>query len=201
MMRATVSFMLEQRTRGSVMLRPVRIAFTGTHRSGKSTLIERLAERLPRYLGVDEPYCLLEEEGYESASPPSIDDFAAQLDRSIASLQEGDADVLFDRCPVDILAYLLSHEDAASFDADEHQERIAAAMKTLDLIVFVPIESRDRIPVPSHEDHELRLAVHDKIEELLLEAGLAHGVEVLQIDGDVSARVQQVMRRVAAAGR
>ena len=181
----------------------MRIAFCGTHRSGKSTLIEQVGERLPRYTSVDEPYSLLEEEGYESADPPTIDDFAAQLDRSLAVMAEAaedDQDVLFDRCPVDILAYLLSHEDAASFDTDEPLERIAAAMKTLDLIVFVPIESRDRIPLPAHEDRELRLAVHEKLEELLLEAGLAHGVEVLQVEGDVHARVQQIMRRVIAAG-
>ena len=178
----------------------MRIAFCGTHRSGKSTLVEQVGERLPRYTSVDEPYSLLEEEGYESAHPPTIDDFAAQLDRSLASVGEGDQNVLFDRCPVDILAYLLSHEDAESFDTDEPLERIAAAMKTLDLIVFVPIERRDRIPLPAHEDRELRLAVHEKIEELLLEAGLAHGVEVLQVEGDVPARVQQILRAVAAAG-
>ena len=61
----------------------VRIAFSGSHRVGKSTLIERVAEALPSYAVVAEPYYLLEEEGYECSDPPSAEDFEAQLDRSI----------------------------------------------------------------------------------------------------------------------
>ena len=64
----------------------MRVAFSGTHRSGKSTLLEHVAERLPRYATVDEPYYLLEEEGYETAEEPSIQDFEAQLERSLSSL-------------------------------------------------------------------------------------------------------------------
>src|ERR1041384_2990821 len=90
----------------------MRIAFSGSHRVGKTTLVERVAERLPQYETVDEPYYLLEEDGYEAAEVPTIEDFEAQLVRSFAALGEPGRDVLFDRCPVDVLAYLLEHEDA-----------------------------------------------------------------------------------------
>src|SRR5688572_31487159 len=113
----------------------MRIAFSGTHRSGKSTLLEQVAERLPGHATVEEPYYLLEEEGYESAEEPSIPDFEAQLERSLSSLEEGRANVLFDRCPADILAYLLAHDESASFDAGEWLERAGDAMRTLDLVV------------------------------------------------------------------
>lgn len=36
----------------------MRIAVSGSHRTGKSTLIAELAALLPGYSTVDEPYCL-----------------------------------------------------------------------------------------------------------------------------------------------
>lgn len=77
----------------------MRIAFSGSHRVGKSTLVEAVAERLPRHATVDEPYALLEEEGYECPEVPALEDFEAQLERSLAALEGGKRDVLFDRCP------------------------------------------------------------------------------------------------------
>jgi predicted ATPase len=175
----------------------MRVAFSGTHRSGKSALIGELATLLPAYTTVDEPYYLLEEEGYEAAEHPSVEDFEAQLARSLVSLEEeAGANVLFDRCPADVLAYLRAHQDGAGFDADEWLERVTQAMRTLDLIVFVPVEEPDRIPVPAHEDREVRMAVHDAIEEMLLEQGYAFEVEVLRVQGDLPGRAQQVLHRI-----
>ena len=45
----------------------MRIAISGTHFSGKSTLVEALSEALPQYTIVEEPYYLLQEEGHEFA--------------------------------------------------------------------------------------------------------------------------------------
>ena len=174
----------------------VRIAFSGSHRVGKTTLVERVAERLPGYATVDEPYELLEEDGYEAAEVPTIEDFEAQLVRSLAALEEGGRDVLFDRCPVDVLAYLLEHDDARAFEAEEWLERIRDAVETLDLIVFVPIEELDRIALAPHEDAELRRAVHERLRDLLIDPALAVDVEVLTVAGDVRARVDQVLARV-----
>ena len=174
----------------------MRVAFSGTHRSGKSTLLEHVAGLLPGYATVDEPYHLLEEDGYETAAHPSIQDFEAQLVRSLSSLEEGSADVLFDRCPADILAYLLIHDDRATFRAGEWLERVSDAMKTLDLVVLVPVESPDRIPVPSHEDRGYRATVHEKLEALLIDSRLAGDVEVVRAEGDMRSRVRRVMSRI-----
>lgn len=174
----------------------VRIAFSGSHRVGKSTLVELVADALPRYTTVDEPYYLLEEEGYECSEPPSVEDFEAQLERSLVAVEEGEQNVLFDRCPADIFAYLLAHEDAGAFDADEWLERTRQAMQTLDLVVFVPIEERDRIALPAHEDGEYRLAVHEKLHHLLVDDALGFGTEVVTVHGDVRARVDEVMGRI-----
>ena len=53
----------------------MRIAVSGAHRTGKTTLIEELSRALPTYTVVDEPYHLLEEEGYEFEALPSVEDF------------------------------------------------------------------------------------------------------------------------------
>lgn len=174
----------------------MRIAFSGSHRVGKSTLVELVADALPRYSSVEEPYSLLEEEGYESAEEPSIDDFEAQLERSLEALESDEENVLFDRCPADILAYLLTHADAEAFDIDEWSDRVREAVQTLDLIVFVPIEDRDRIALPAHEDGAYRHAVHEKVQELLVDDPLGFHVDVLSVEGDERARVDQVLRRV-----
>ena len=177
----------------------MRIAFSGSHRVGKSTLLEHVADALPRYTSVDEPYYLLEEEGYECAEEPSLEDFEAQLERSLVAIEESEQNVLFDRCPADILAYLLAHEDCESFETDAWLDRIRDAIQTLDLVVFVPIEDRDRIALPAHEDGAHRLAVHERLHELLVDDMLGFEVEVLTVEGDVRSRVEQVMRRVDVA--
>lgn len=181
-------------------LRAVRIAFSGSHRVGKSTLVEHIAIALPAYTVVDEPYYLLEEDGHEMSEPPTLKDFVAQLERSVAALEAGEANVLFDRCPADILAYLLTHEDAAAFDADAWTERTRRAMQTLDLVVFVPIENPDRIPLQPHEDAALRRAVDEKLRELLMDDPFGFEAETMNVNGDVRTRAAQVMRRVVPMG-
>ena len=119
----------------------MRIAISGSHRTGKSTLLAELSAALPKYMVVEEPYEILAEDGYEFRDPPSLEDFEAQLEHSLASLEEAGRDVLFDRCPVDFLAYISLHEDAGAFDFDSWLPRVRAATQSLDLIVLVP--SRD----------------------------------------------------------
>jgi hypothetical protein len=174
----------------------VRIAVSGSHRVGKTTLIQHVAERLPGYATVDEPYYLLEDEGYELAEQPSLEDFEAQLVRSLAALDDAGPDVLFDRCPVDVLAYLLEHEDATGFDPDDWIEQIRDAVNTLDLVVFVPIEDLDRVALAAHEDAAHRLAVHDRLRDLLIDETLGADVEVLTVGGDVRARTDQLMAQI-----
>ncbi|MBN9684741.1 MULTISPECIES: AAA family ATPase [unclassified Corallococcus] len=175
----------------------MRIAMSGTHRVGKSTLIEDLGDDLPEYRAVDEPYHLLEEEGYAFASPPGLEDFVEQLRRSLDLLEEEDTrNILFDRCPLDFLGYLLAHEDADAFDVEEWLPRIRSTLQTLDFVVFVPIEERDRIRLPTHEDSQLRSDVDEKLAGILLDDPYELGVEVLSVHGSPAARVAQVLERL-----
>ena len=49
----------------------MRIGISGTHGTGKTTLAQALCGHLPGHVAADEPYWLLEAEGYEFGFPPS----------------------------------------------------------------------------------------------------------------------------------
>ena len=63
----------------------MRIAVSGAHRTGKTTLIDELLGALATFSAVDEPYCLLAEEGHAFAEMPCLEDFELQLERSTAA--------------------------------------------------------------------------------------------------------------------
>lgn len=176
----------------------MRIAFTGAHRTGKTTLIEALIERLPGYLWVTEPYHLMAEDGYAFCHPPSLDDFEAQLERSIGCLAEGDPNVLFDRCPLDILAYLLTHENGSAFVVAEWMERVRSAVDTLDLVVYVPIEEVDRIPYSTSDDDGNRASIDERLRDLVYGDALDLGVDVIEVEGDLPTRARRVLRQIEA---
>ncbi|MGC4087534.1 MAG: AAA family ATPase [Polyangiaceae bacterium] len=177
----------------------MRIAISGAHRTGKSTLVAELAARLPNYQSVDEPYNLLEEAGHEFAHPPSLEDFEAQLERSLGELNESEADVLFNRCPLDVLAYLLCHDDAESFDLDEWLPSIREAMEALDLVVFVPIEGQDRIKFSRSDDvGTSRASVDEALREMVLDDSLDLGLTALEVAGTPEERARAVLRTMQA---
>ena len=66
----------------------MRIGISGTHGTGKTTLAEAICAHLPGHVTADEPYYLLEEEGYEFGFPPSLDDYRVLLARSLRTLRE-----------------------------------------------------------------------------------------------------------------
>jgi predicted ATPase len=180
----------------------MRIAVSGTHFSGKSTLVEALSDALPEYTIVEEPYYLLLEEGYEFAELPSLEDFELQLERSIELLGENSPNVIFDRSPADILGYLLSHIDAEAFDLEKRLPRVQAAIRKLDLVVFLPIEEPDRVVLPLSQDAAYRQRVDEKLKEIFLENSFDLEVDVLEITGSPKARVERVLAHISKpAGR
>ena len=170
----------------------MRIAVSGSHRVGKSTLVAALGEVLSDHLIVDEPYHEMGEAGHLFAQPPSVDDFEDQLNHSIARLQEGWKSVIFDRCPVDLLAYLL--EEAPG--EEETWRRVGDAVRTLDLVVFVPIERPDRTSRLSQDEDESRWRVDQRLRDILLSDSLRFGIEATVVRGSVEERVATVLARL-----
>lgn len=170
----------------------MRIAISGSHLVGKTTLAEALADALPRYEFFAEPYHLLEEEGYEFAESPSIEDFELQLSRSFQCVQESGTNAIFDRCSLDILGYLLTHREADAFQLASWMPRIQDCTAKLDLIVFVPIEDPDRVAVPRSQA-TLRTDVDTALREIIVDNAYGFDVDVISATGTLKSRLQQVV--------
>lgn len=174
----------------------MRLAISGAHRTGKSTLVEDLRRNLPGYEAIEEPYSLLEETGHLFRHPPSIEDFELQLDGSIRSILAAPSNAIFDRCPADLLAYLAVHPDREGFDPDLWMPRVREAMNQLDLVVFVPIEHPDRIGPETETRPRWRRAVHEELRTILLDDPWDLRVVTMEVRGDHRERLNQVLRRL-----
>lgn len=172
----------------------MRVAFTGAHRVGKSTLVEAVAERLRGYEAFEEPYRVLEDEGYEFSDPPTVEDFERQLHQSVAMISEAPSKALFDRCPLDFVAYAQAIDDSA--DIDEWVDAAREALHMLDLVVFVPIETPDRVAVEAHEDRALRGRVDERLRSLILDDALGLGIETLEVTGTIEQRLSHVFAAI-----
>jgi hypothetical protein len=173
----------------------MRIGISGTHGTGKTTLAEALCAHLPGHVTADEPYYLLEEEGYEFGFPPSLEDYRALLARSVRSLSSPPLlpGVIFDRTPLDYLAYL----DATG--ADPLDEAGAAALRpalaSLDLLVITLITPETEQVLPAAEMPRLRSQMNDALLELLYNDPLnAWGdVPLLELNGPLDGRLDAVL--------
>jgi predicted ATPase len=170
----------------------VRVAFSGAHRTGKTTLVAALADRLPAYKAFDEPYRVLEEAGHEFSDPPSVEDYEQQLRTSLELVGAAPANALLDRCPLDLVAYLQAIAD--DFEIDDWLDDVRDAIARIDLIVVVSIETPDRIAVPEHEDRRLRRRVDERVQRLVLDDPFGFGAEALEVGGSLDERIRQVIR-------
>jgi hypothetical protein len=184
----------------------VRIAVSGAHHVGKTTLIEAFARAHPEYDAEPEPYHALSEAGAAFADPPTEDDYLEQLEHSTGRIEEraGEANVVFDRCPLDFVAYLqvLAVRAGEDFDFDDHREEVASALEGLDLIVFIPATDRsfdgDDIAYP-----KLRKAVDRRLQAILLEDELslfeAGKPRIVELSGPTEARLRDLSQLVGKA--
>jgi hypothetical protein len=172
----------------------VRIAVSGTHITGKSSLVEALGERLPHHTIVPEPYEVLGDRGYEFAHPPSVDDFVVQLKQSLITLRRRSPNLIFDRCPLDILGYISVSPEAGRFDFGAWRGPIARAMQSLDLVISLHADPAHDPAIPI-EDAALRLAVDDALRDIVDgdDFDLCGGVELLILDGPWDRRVGTVV--------
>ena len=162
----------------------MRIAISGTHCCGKSTLIDQFLTTHPEFRHEPEAFEALEDGGEVFSAEPSADDFVRQLEYCVNRLDQfGSGDnVIFERCPADYLAYLLALEtlgrDPNSRRLKERSIKIAKrGMQNLDVVVFVRPGDR-RYEVTDEEDPELRSTVDTHLETILLDN------EINLVDGD-----------------
>jgi len=176
----------------------VRIAVSGAHGTGKSTLIADLARNLPGYAVAEESYYALMAEGHAFAAQPSREELELLLERSCLTLIANDApNLLLDRCPADYLGYLVAAPGPLSDVLARWFERASAAMSTLDLVVFVPVEDPDRIDPSAIEHRRLRRRADDALREIVVEDTWGFIPDVIEVAGTTEERVKQVLDRFA----
>jgi hypothetical protein len=157
----------------------MRIAVSGTHCCGKTTLIDEFLLAHQEFAHEPEPYTVLQDDyGEVFAAEPSADDFYRQLEFNVSRLRRyrPGGRVIYERSPADFLAYLLALNDLGR---DEDALRLANSslgivregLRLLDMIVFLPINHRDGGVVPEGEDVELRREVNRRLEWILIEDG------------------------------
>ena len=87
----------------------MRIAISGTHGTGKSTLIDKFLRAHPHFVHEPEPYTVLVEDfGEEFSEEPCVEDFYRQLEFNVEGLKHHthEPHVIYERCPIDFLAYI-----------------------------------------------------------------------------------------------
>jgi len=177
----------------------VRIVVSGTHASGKSTLISDFAGRHPQFVVLTDPFESMD----EADDTPRAGMFAAQLRIAAERLTEdGPADVIAERGPLDFLAYLLALADLTGRPLDEDvlrlaTDRTAEALRTVDLLAVLPLTSADAIDVPTDEHLALREAMNDVLLELVDDSDIVGRTRVVELTGSPAQRLHALETLVA----
>ncbi|MDU1892521.1 MAG: hypothetical protein E6767_17690 [Dysgonomonas sp.] len=80
--------------------------------------------------------------GYIFPETPTIDDYLTQLEYSIKRITIKENNVIFDRCPIDLFAYIQATDKT---DLQPLYVKNQNIIDEIDLFVFVPIEEPDPI--------------------------------------------------------
>ena len=171
----------------------MRIVVSGTHGSGKSTLISDFASVRPDYIRLDDPY-----ESVDDADSAGIASFVAQFRVASARLRdEPTTSVIAERGPLDFLAYLVAFDTLGRGDTSAlvHSGLSTArrAMDTVDLVVVLPA---DTVDVPSDEDRSLRVAMADALLELVDDADITGPARVVELSGSPEARLAALLEEL-----
>ena len=153
----------------------MRIAVSGSHGTGKSTLIAAFLERRPQYVHEPEAYEILADDvdlaGDEGPLPEGLESLLRWTLEAVTRHAPG-ARVVHERSPVDYLAYAAASRrswppgDAADFIA-AFAPMVRDAVGHLDLIAFLPVTRSS--PGRTDEDPRFRRRVDRELRRALLD--------------------------------
>jgi hypothetical protein len=190
----------------------MRIAVSGSHGTGKSTLIAGFLAARPGYLHEAEAFeALADDIDLTDSEGPTAEGLEALLEHSISALlrHAAGASVVFERSPMDYLAYAAAARSsweagAAARFLDASVPRVREAARALDLIALVPL-SKDIPPRPGESpryrrrvDEALRRALLDDHYDLF---GAPGSPQVVELPAAPDRRLPELIRLATAASR
>jgi hypothetical protein len=155
----------------------MRIAVSGSHSTGKSTLIAAFLDRCPEYRHEPEAFEMLGDDvELTEAGEPAPEGLQALLQYTLSSTLGHAAGtcVVFERSPVDYLAYAAASRSRAwrgrlpGFLA-AHVPRVRAAIEHLDLIAYLPISESGPVRARPGENARFRRRVDERLRQALLD--------------------------------
>ncbi|WP_226530923.1 AAA family ATPase [Microbacterium paraoxydans] len=177
----------------------MRIVVSGTHASGKSTLIADFRSAHPEYLSFGDPFDDLEDLVGDPAGEAS---FVGQLRIADARLRAAarQPDVIAERGPLDFAAYLMALERLGRSTGALLPRAIEIAEDSLahvELVVLVPLDERRSIPVPDEEDPALREAMDQALLDLADDLEHDARARFLTVAGDGATRLATLVAAIA----
>lgn len=169
----------------------MRIAVSGSHSTGKSTLIAAFARKRPHYVFEPEAYeALADEVTLMPSEGPDPESLAALLEFTAAVLAEHSpgSSVIFERSPVDYLAYASATDSFTDSERAEFMREFAPvvrdAVRDLELIVLLPVSTQGPITSRPGEDEAFRQRVDDELRRALIDDDhdLFAGCDVLVVE-------------------
>ena len=139
----------------------------------------------------------------ELSLEPSLDSLLEQLDYSIEQLNQtvNEKNVIFDRCPIDFIAYSMINLEQDSIDINDSEigerfSEIKTALNTLDLILFLPITKENSIKYteenPAYRkaaDKYFKKIYRDEVCDIFPRYGHP---KIIEIWGDRAARIKKI---------
>jgi len=191
----------------------MRIAVSGTHSVGKSTLVWDLIKAFPGYVREEEPYralCKIYPIKFGQDSTRYCNGLQVYYALGRAQTYPKKARVIYDRCPVDFIPYSMYTARKGKTDIDRAfvkslVEPVRQSLRSLDLIVFVPISTRHPIHLEndgirpldkeyrSEVDRDFKRVYRTALYDLFKEPGAPR---VVEITGSREDRVAQLRRIV-----
>jgi len=152
----------------------MRIEVSGSHSTGKSTLVAAFVEKCPQYIYEPEAYELLADDiALTSAEGPDPEGLTALLEHTMSVLEnhQPGASVIFERSPIDYLAYAAATQSIPASERSDflrsHLPAVRASIYHLDLIVLLPVTTAVA-PRPG-EDESFRNRVDDELRRALID--------------------------------
>jgi hypothetical protein len=155
----------------------MRVAVSGSHSTGKSTLIAAFVERRPEYVYEPEAYeTLADDIELTSSEGPTPEGLQALLEYALTAvaMYAPGARVIFERSPADYLAYAAASRStwppaAITTFLKKQIPGVRASLSHLDLIVLLPVSSAGPITGRPGENERFRGRVDDSLRRALID--------------------------------